>query len=258
MKREEEIKRDMMELWRETFHDSSRYIELVFDNYFSQDNIFVRYHENRLIASLLSIPYEFQILTKEGEKTKIKGRYLCGLATHPDYRKRGIMTELMKEAEQAASINGYDLTFLIPADQPLREYYKRRGYENRSFRRIFKTTKSKVEGKSKMNIYSFRDIFTRGNNKLIKQISEWCRRRELESKAPTIIHSQEDLIIAMAENENSIFLTDETFDLEYPILAKVRGVVFPEVSEEADTPIRVVGMYYRSMGEGKFEETLPS
>ncbi len=84
----EKKKRDMMELWKETFHDSDRYISLVFDTYFCPENAFTVYDGEKLIASLLGVKYEFQRRAKDGKNEIFRGYYLCGLATHQDYRRR--------------------------------------------------------------------------------------------------------------------------------------------------------------------------
>lgn len=244
----EQRKRDMMQLWKDTFHDSDNYIKLVFDTYFSPDNSFVRYDENRLIASLLCVPYEFQILTKRGTKSQLKGMYLCGLATRPEWRRQGIMAELMEEAQESAKSKGYDLTFLIPADEHLRDYYSRKGYRTSSYRQIltWKATYSdNEEGPSKLNIYSIKKLLTDGKAEFLIELADWCRALELSRPYNTILHSRKDLMAAMAENENSIFLTDSTFDLKFPILAKVAAVAFPELSDATNGHLKIVELYLK-------------
>lgn len=247
MKDTDKIRKDMMELWEETFHDSNRYIELIFETYFSSENVFVRYDGDILVASMLCVPYEFQIVS--GEKNeKLKGMYLCGLATRPEYRKRGIMKQLMAEAEESIKKRGYDMTFLIPADEHLREYYRRMGYYNGSYRRIDRVEPYKEgEGKN-LYIYTFKDLTESGNFEMVKELADWCRERELRIlNYPTILHTEKDLLAAISENENSIFLTDRRIDLKYSILADVVGVAFPEVSErcEGGKLIRIVEIFLK-------------
>ncbi len=226
-------RKDMMELWKETFHDSNPYIQLVFDTYYRPENAFTVYDGERLIASLLGVEYEFQRKDNEGRKESFKGFYLCGLATHPAYRRRGIMGELMKQAEESAKRRGFAIAFLIPADDHLRRYYERKGYTSTSFRMQKPIKKVNYIGKSKLYIYTFRELFELGKNDFIREVAEWCRSREKESRASiTILHSHEDMMAAIRENENSFFLTNDAFDLKYPILAKVRAVVFPSCLED--------------------------
>ncbi len=240
-------KRDMMELWKETFHDSNRYIKLVFDKYYLPENAFTEYDGDKLIASLLGVEYAFQRIDKDGRKKYFQGFYLCGLATHPDYRRRGIMGELMKRAEESAKRRGKAFTFLIPADDHLRRYYERKGYKTSSFRMKKPLDKVQNADKSKMYIYTFKELFELDKNDFIEEVAEWCRNREMEIRASnTILHSKEDMMTVIQENENSFFVTESSFDLEYPILAKVRAVVFPSCLEEGSKHVwGIDGVFYR-------------
>lgn len=248
----EKIRRDMMELWKETFQDSNRYIELIFDTYFCRENIFVRYDGDLLIASMLCVPYEFQFVSEKINE-KLKGMYLCGLATRPEYRKRGIMKSLMNEAEESIKMRGYDMSFLIPADNHLREYYRKNGYYDGSYRNLKTINLQSKEQLHNLYIYTFKDLAESGNFQLVKEIAGWCRERELKiQEYPTIVHSERDLITAITENENSIFLSNRPIDLKYPILANVIAVVFPEISgdNQRGKSLRVVEIYLRDGEEG--------
>lgn len=124
--KESEVREEFENLWRDTFGDSSEYVELVMDRYFKLEN--VEYHEeNReLVSALLKIPYVFK--TNEGRN--LRGLYICGVATLPEYRKRGIMSRLLDTAARKAEAEGFDFTFLIPQSAWTRDYYKSRGYQD--------------------------------------------------------------------------------------------------------------------------------
>ncbi|MDE6561628.1 MAG: GNAT family N-acetyltransferase [Muribaculaceae bacterium] len=245
----EKKKRDMMELWKDTFHDSSRYIQLVFDAYFNPDNAFTVYEGDKLIAALLGVEYEF--MSNDGVGCSVyRGLYLCGLATHPDYRRQGIMGKLMEEAERSAKARGFAMTFLIPADSHLREYYHRKGYRTTSFKRNQTAKREKKEGQTKMYIYTFKEFFERKNLEFISKVAQWCCDREKpEPHSATILHSKKDMIAIMAENENSFFITDQSFDPEYPILAKIRAVVFPTAPNEKNDTWGIVGIFLKEKEE---------
>lgn len=241
-------KRDMMDLWKEIFHDSSQYINLVFNTYFSLDNTFVKYEGEKLVAALLGIPYTFQAFDKQGHKMYLKGFYLCGLATRPEWRRKGIMSLLMQEAEITAKARGYDMTFLIPADSHLREYYHKMGYYTASYRtRCILESPDNLPDQvnNKMYIYTIKDFCkNRSQIKFIEELAEWCSEIENICSCPSILHTNKDMLAIMAENENSFFLTDRTFDLEYPILAEVHAVVFPEeIKDNSKRILRIVGYY---------------
>lgn len=229
----EKERRDMMELWKQTFHDSDRYIKLVFDTYYRPENSFTVYDGDLLIASLLGVEYEFQRIDQNGKNDNFRGFYLCGLATRPEYRRRGIMGELMKRAEGSAKARGFAFSFLIPADDHLRRYYEVKGYNTSSYRMQKPIKIVDNAPKSELYIYTFKEMLELNNKDFIKEIAEWCRDQEKEWRySNTILHSQEDMIAAIRENENSFFVTDCTFDLKYPILTKVRAVGFPSYIEE--------------------------
>lgn len=118
------LRKEMESLWKETFGDSSEYVSLIFNAYYDPENTAYYEEEGRLMSALLSVPYEF--ISSGG--TKLKGLYLCGLATRKDARRKGIMSTLLEEMNRKAEEAGYDFTFLIPAGGGLKRYYRDHGY----------------------------------------------------------------------------------------------------------------------------------
>lgn len=221
-----------MRLWKDTFHDTDRYIRIVFDAYFNPENICVRYDGHSLVAALLGVPYRFVIPHAEGVRY-LSGLYLCGLATRPEYRKQGIMSRMMEEIQARAVDRGLDMTFLIPADAHLREYYRQRGYFDFSRREDAAFERTDVMGECCPHLV--RTLFEKGDMSCIRQLAEWCVAREVESKLPLMIHSVDDMVAVMAENENAIFFTDCRSGQEYRNLANLVAVAFPEDSYEVLT-----------------------
>lgn len=121
---------DLMKLWRDTFGDSAEYVRLMVDAYFVEENVEVCLNEKgKLVSALWSVPYRFTGGKMAGERCGyLRGLYLCGLATDPEYRQQGIMSKLMNRIESRAAKDDYDFCFLIPADENLEKYYERRGY----------------------------------------------------------------------------------------------------------------------------------
>lgn len=117
------VKSKMMDLWMKTFQDSKDYVSLVFDNYYNPAFVRTEFEGERLVAAMMGVEYYFKF-----QEHKIRGLYLCGLATHPDFRGKGLMTRMMSDIEDAARKEGFAFTFLIPADKGLREFYRDRGY----------------------------------------------------------------------------------------------------------------------------------
>ncbi len=240
------IKNDMMKLWKDTFHDTDKYIKIVFDSYFSVENVFVRYEKEKLISALLCVPYDFHCSLSSDRKVSLTGMYLCGLATDPDFRGRGIMSQLMQEAESSLLRRGFDLTFLIPADGHLREYYHRKGYFDASFlsnEELRVCDLGPID--DQLKIFSIKEAIDTGQSEFIENLAKWCHDIEARDWNSIMVHSCADMVAVMRENENSIFLTDSTFDLKYPILAKVHAVVFPEVISSEERSVVIKGLYLR-------------
>lgn len=122
----EALKRKMAALWKDTFSDSEAYVDLVLDNYFNPDLIAWHEEGGRLISALLGIPYEFK--SSSPSVPPLKGLYLCGLATVPSHRGRGLMSRLIEEINEKATRVGFDFSFLIPASEELTFYYEHRNY----------------------------------------------------------------------------------------------------------------------------------
>ena len=126
-----EIKKKLAKLWKDTFGDSDQYVSLIFNKNFNPE--LCEYEEvgGDIVAGLLGVPYEFG---NAGQR--IRALYLCGLATKPQFRSRGIMTRLLARINEKARNSGFAFTFLIPSDPGLRKYYKDRDYVNGFYRVI--------------------------------------------------------------------------------------------------------------------------
>ncbi|WP_395150559.1 GNAT family N-acetyltransferase [uncultured Allofournierella sp.] len=83
------------------------------------DHVFVAQQDQQLVASLCAVP-----VTLQGRK----GVYYYGVCTHPDYRGKGIMSQLMQAARQELVQRGYTFACLIPAGASLFDFYAQRGF----------------------------------------------------------------------------------------------------------------------------------
>lgn len=59
-----------------------------------------------------------------------KFAYLYAVATHPDFRNRGLCRALMADAAACLTGRGYDGALLMPHDSGLRKMYGRMGYRD--------------------------------------------------------------------------------------------------------------------------------
>lgn len=128
-----EDKKAMMQLWKDTFHDSDEYIRLVFDNYYDPELCLTHKVDGRVVAALMGVPYFFR---NAKSNISMRALYLCGLSTDPAYRRHGIMAQLMDKIAAIAKKKGFAMLFLIPANDGLRKYYRDRGYADNFYQRI--------------------------------------------------------------------------------------------------------------------------
>lgn len=120
------IREKVKNLWKLCFNDSEEFTEMYFRLRYNNDiNIAIQSGEE-VIAALQMLPYP---MTFEGED--IHTAYISGACTHPDFRNRGVMHELLSQAFARMLHNNVALSTLIPAEPWLFNYYARSGYAPR-------------------------------------------------------------------------------------------------------------------------------
>lgn len=96
------------------------YLEYYFDQMFKEGDALISEMDNKLISQ---IHLKEHVLTVKGKRLKVS--YLFGIATHYDYRKRGIMRDLMEMIIDDCSCN-HLLTFLEASNPRM---FERFGFE---------------------------------------------------------------------------------------------------------------------------------
>lgn len=105
------------------FDDDEAFTDLYFRlRYTNEVNIAIESGEE-IISALQMLPYP---MTFCGQT--ISTSYISGACTHPDYRAKGAMRELLSQAFACMSRQGVLISTLIPAEPWLFEYYHRVGY----------------------------------------------------------------------------------------------------------------------------------
>lgn len=213
-----DVKRRMYQLWKDTFHDSDEYVSLIFDNYFDPDLVEFEEKEGRIVAGLIGVPYEFG-----NAENKLRGLYLCGLATNPHFRSQGIMTALLNRINKKALERGFAFTFLIPSDEGLRKYYHDRHYVNAFYRVVDNYTslhdfnleyhsilaqqKEKVADLKKRYFNSLKcDLISASNpgeQSVITALKELIKDIENAQLDLQILHSDHDIEVLIKENSIS-------------------------------------------------------
>lgn len=244
----DEIRRQMMLLWKKTFHDTDEYINLVFDNYYSTDRVEYYEIDGIIVSALMEIPYKFGWKNHE-----INGMYLCGLMTDQKYRRRGIMQILLERAIKKAKNEDYAFCFLIPADIGLMKYYSVHGYSNAFYRvanrytalhnfrheyNTFVMNNNERTGELKMRFYDslkFEKILL-SNDNIDNNIINFIYEKENNSEFIVMRHSHKDIELFLRENylsnNSSFFVKDKK--------GKITAVA---VTEEDNDVISVLHIY---------------
>lgn len=117
------MKEAVRKLWELCFGDDPAFVDLYFSRRYSDEvNVAAGENEN-VIAALQMIPYE---MTYYGKFLPVS--YISGACTHPDYRSKGVMKELLAESHRRMYENGVIFSILIPAGAGLFDYYSKAGY----------------------------------------------------------------------------------------------------------------------------------
>lgn len=117
------VKEQVKALWRICFQDSEEFIDLYFRLRYKNEVNAVIQNGDKVVSALQMLPYP---MTFCGEM--IQTSYISGACTHPDFRSKGVMRELLSQSFARMLRNGIQFSTLIPAEPWLFDYYKRMGY----------------------------------------------------------------------------------------------------------------------------------
>jgi len=109
------------ELWQQAFGDDDEFVDAFLMRYYGRSRMLSVEREGRLAAMLHILPFRC------GQSC---ASYIYGVATHPDFRGRGLASQLMRKAVQLCDERGDAIVFLIPTPGRtwLRDFYARFGF----------------------------------------------------------------------------------------------------------------------------------
>lgn len=178
-------------LWRLCFNDSEEFVDLYFRlRYSNEVNIALQSGEE-VIAALQMLPYPLAFGGKE-----IPTAYVSGACTHPDYRNRGVMRELLSQAFARMWHEGVVLSTLIPAEPWLFDYYARSGYAPlfRYEKRVFKAGEERqASGSPEVNGLLLHST-DRYEEKAFKYL-DW----KLRERSCCVLHPKKDFEVVLAD-----------------------------------------------------------
>lgn len=110
-------------IWQSGFFDDQNTVDTFFDKGENLFKCLVYADGEKPVAAM----YIFDCTLNRGENG-YKSAYLYALSTLPEYRGKGIMTSLIKYAEDYLGEKGYDYLFLAPSENSLCKYYEKLGF----------------------------------------------------------------------------------------------------------------------------------
>ncbi|EHL05545.1 acetyltransferase, GNAT family [Desulfitobacterium hafniense DP7] len=114
-------------IWKLCFGDEDSFIDFYFARRFQPEQVAVYLVDQVITAMLTMIPIQY-VDGPEGEKTR-QGAMLYAIATHPDFQRRGMASELMEWALAYLGSRQIELCVLVPAEEKLFGFYERQGYQ---------------------------------------------------------------------------------------------------------------------------------
>lgn len=118
-------KASLKTLWAEAFGDEEEYINIFFDKGYMPCECFGEICGDEVTSVLYLLKGFINI-----EGRSFEGRYLYAAATRVSFRNKGIMSKLIKEAENYVKKNDLHFIALVPANDKLYEYYSAFGFES--------------------------------------------------------------------------------------------------------------------------------
>ncbi len=118
------MERQLDKLWRSCFDDPIKVTRYFMKYRFVPDNCPVAQEGKEVVSALYLLPAKIRM----GGRL-CKAQYVYAAGTLPQYRNQGLMTALLKKADEIGAENNVEYTFLVPSSQSLFQYYEKAGYQ---------------------------------------------------------------------------------------------------------------------------------
>lgn len=180
------IRKEVKKLWKLCFNDDEKFMKMYFRLRYNNDTNLTLQSGGKVIAALQMLPYPMGLGDAE-----INTAYISGACTHPDYRNRGVMHELLSQAFIRMLHDGVVLSTLIPGEPGLFGYYAREGYAP-----VFNYTKT---------IFRASDIPRHRRDPLFKVTRLYKRplyeylNRELAARSCYVRHTEQDFWVILSD-----------------------------------------------------------
>ena len=122
--------RDIIHIWKKCFGEDDPSVYTFLSRYYFNHCTLLEKADGHVVSMVFMIPCQ----TPFG-----LAAYLYGIATLPEYQHQGISGRLIRRMLEKCRQNGVIFTFLIPADEELKDYYAKFGYMNTQTNAVFES-----------------------------------------------------------------------------------------------------------------------
>lgn len=179
------MKEEVKILWKLCFEDNEEFTNLYFTMRY-KDEINLAIKENgEVISALQMIPYPMTYCNQI-----IPTSYISGACTHPEFRAKGTMKQLLAEAFQKMYDENVLLTTLIPAEEWLFGYYNKTGYAP-----VFDYSTELVNTKSLSPSDEYNIIYS---NDFHSEVFAYFNQKMME-RPVCLQHTEEDFKVILAD-----------------------------------------------------------
>ena len=112
-------------LWDQCFPDDSGFNPYYFDHHFAPEHTLLYLADGAVAAMVQMLPYTLRL----GRDASAKATYIYGACTHPDHRRRHLMSKLLTESFALDRAQGRAASMLIPQEDWLFDFYRPFGYQ---------------------------------------------------------------------------------------------------------------------------------
>lgn len=114
-------KDQIIKLWEMCFDDSKEFVDFFFTNRFEAENTLAVYEDNKIVSCLQLLPYKILLRGKI-----VDTYYIVGVCTHPQYRNKGYVKDLLHYSLNHMNSMGVYVSILLPFQY---EFYRKYGWE---------------------------------------------------------------------------------------------------------------------------------
>lgn len=153
---EKEDIQKLKQLWLLCFDEKEEAVDVFFENCFSASYSYCAKSEKQIVSALFLLPCSIE---------NKKSHYVFAAQTHPDFRNKGIMGQLIKFALNDAYRRGDIFSCLFPANEKLYSYYEHLGYQANCSANKFSFTRKELESISQNKSENFSEFdFVKAQN----------------------------------------------------------------------------------------------